>query len=464
MKRPRPRTDAALLYNHYRMDLTFCGAAGQVTGSNYLLVSGRHKVLVDCGLFQGSTIAEDENFKPFPYEPSEIEAVFVTHAHLDHVGRLPKLYKEGFRGKVYSTPATRDCAELILLDSEKLLCQAATRHGHDEFCTEGTVEHLMKLWHPVEYGKELQHNDFFATFIDAGHILGSSSVVLHVEGKTIVFSGDIGNWPAPIIMPTQLPPSADYAVMESTYGNETHQPLETRKDALYEVMEETIKRGGVLMIPAFALERTQELLYFMNELFAEGKLPRIPVFLDSPLAIKLTSVYHKYRRYFNDAARGAIADGDDIFNFPGLHLTLTSELSKAIKEVPAPKVIIAGSGMSHGGRINHHELLYLSDPNSTLLIIGYQAVGSLGRKILDGAPKVKIFDEEVEVKCQVRNITSYSAHADMPKLLAWAAPLKAKHIFLVHGEEDRATHLAGLLKEQQGAEVSIAEQGQTVRL
>lgn len=448
------------------MNLTFCGGAGQVTGSNYLLTSGRHKVLVDCGLFQGSSIAEDENFKEFMYEASEIEAVFITHAHLDHVGRLPKLYREGFRGKIYSTAATRDCAELILLDSEKLLCQAAMKHGHEEFCTEGTVEHLMRLWHPIEYGKELQHNEFFVTFIDAGHILGSSSIIIRAEGKTVVFSGDIGNWPAPIIMPTQLPPAVDYVVMESTYGNETHQPLETRRDALEEVISETVKNGGVLMIPAFALERTQEILYFMNELFAEGRIPRVPVFLDSPLAIKLTSVYHKYRRYFNDAARAAIADGDDIFNFPGLHLTLTAELSKAINEVPAPKIVIAGSGMSHGGRINHHQLRYLSDPNSTMLIIGYQAVGSLGRKIQEGAKSVKIFGEEVEVNCQVRQITSYSAHADMPKLLAWVAPTKdqVKHVFLVHGETDRSAHLAARMRDELGITATAAEMAQTVTL
>lgn len=447
------------------MNLTFCGAAGQVTGSNYLLESGRHKVLVDCGLFQGSTIADGENFKPFMYEPSAIEAVFITHAHLDHVGRLPKLYREGFRGKIYSTPATRDCAELILLDSEKLICQQAMKHGHEEFCTEGVVEHLMRLWHPVEYGKELQHNEFFATFIDAGHILGSSSIIIRAEGKTVIFSGDIGNYPAPIIMPTQLPPPADYVVMEATYGNEEHQPQETRRDALEEVIRETVSRGGVLMIPAFALERTQEILYFMNELFAEGRIPRVPVFLDSPLAIKLTSVYHKYRRYFNDAAREAIADGDDIFNFPGLHLTLTAELSKAINEVPAPKIIIAGSGMSHGGRINHHELRYLSDPNSTLLIIGYQAEGSLGRDILDGAKMVRIFGDEVEVHCQVRNITSYSAHADMPKLLQWVGAVKkAKHVFIVHSEPDRAQHLAGLIQQNLGVVATPAEMAQTVTL
>lgn len=448
------------------MNLTFCGAAGQVTGSNYLLESGRHKVLVDCGLFQGSSIAEDENFKPFMYDPSEIEAVFVTHAHLDHVGRLPKLYKDGFRGKIYSTPATRDCAELILLDSEKLLCQAAMRHGHEEFCTDGTVERVMKLWHPVEYGKELQHNEFFVTFIDAGHILGSSSIIIKAEGKSVVFSGDIGNWPAPIIMPTQLPPAADYVVMEATYGNEVHQPLKTRRDALEKVIAETVRQGGVLMIPAFALERTQELLYFMNELFAEGKIPRVPVFLDSPLAIKLTSIYHKYRRYFNDVAREVIADGDDIFNFPGLHLTLTSELSKAINEVPPPKVVIAGSGMSHGGRINHHELRYLPDPRSTILIIGYQAEGSLGRRILDGAKLVKIFGEDVEVNCQVRQITSYSAHADMPKLLAWVAPTKGrvKHVFLVHSEPDRSAHLAQLMRDELGITATAAEMAQTVTL
>lgn len=448
------------------MDLTFCGAAGQVTGSNHLLTSGRHKILVDCGLFQGSSIAEDENFKDFPYDPSEIEAVFITHAHLDHVGRLPKLWTEGFRGKIYSTPATRDCAELILLDSEKLLCQAAERRGHPEFCTIGTVEEVMKLWHAVEYHKELQHGEFFATFFDAGHILGSSSIAIKAEGKTVVFSGDIGNYPAPIIKPTEFPVDADYVVMEATYGNETHDPESTRRQALEDTIKDTVARGGVLMIPAFALERTQEILYFMNELFAEGRIPRVPVFLDSPLAIKLTAIYHKYRKYFNAAANNAIQDGDDIFNFPGLHLTLTSELSKAINEVPAPKIIIAGSGMSHGGRIMHHEQRYLSDPASTILFIGYQAVGSLGRAIMEGEKEITIFGDPITVQAKIAKITSYSAHADLPKLLKWVGSTKAtvKHIFVVHAEPDRSAHLISAIKEEFGLEASAAEMAQTVTL
>lgn len=448
------------------MNLTFCGGTGQVTGSNYLLTTGRHKVLVDCGLFQGSSFAGDENFKAFPYDPKEIEAVFVTHAHLDHVGRLPKLYREGFRGKIYSTPATRDCAELILLDSEKLLCQEATRHGHEEFCTTGTVEQVMRLWHGVEYGQDLQHGEIFVRFSDAGHILGSSSIAIRAEGKTVVFSGDIGNFPAPIIRPTQLPTGADFVVMESTYGNEHHDPQETRKQILEEVIRETFSRGGVLMIPSFALERTQDLLYHLNELFAEGRIPRVPVFLDSPLAIRLTSVYHKYRRYFNEEANEAIQDGDDIFNFPGLHLTLTAELSKAINEVPSPKIIIAGSGMSHGGRILHHEARYLSDLNSTILFIGYQAVGSLGRRIMEGAREVSIFGEPVEVNAQIRSITSYSAHADKPKLIEWLASTKdtVKHVFVTHGELDRASALAISIGEELGLHAVVPEMGDSVTL
>jgi len=448
------------------MNLTFCGGTGQVTGSNYLLETGRHKVLVDCGLFQGGSFAGEENYKPFPYDPKKIEAVFVTHAHLDHVGRIPKLYREGFRGKVYSTPATRDCAELILLDSERLMCQEASRHGHEEFCTTGTVEQVMRLWHGVEYGQDLQHGEFFARFSDAGHILGSSSIAIRAEGKTIVFSGDIGNYPAPIIRPTQLPKGADFVVMESTYGADTHDPQETRKQVLEEVIKETVSRGGVLMIPSFALERTQDLLYHLNELFAEGRIPRVPVFLDSPLAIRLTAVYHKYRRYFNEEASALIAHGDDIFNFPGLHLTLTSELSKAINDVPSPKIIIAGSGMSHGGRILHHERRYLPDPNSTILFIGYQAVGSLGRRIMEGAKEVGIFGDPIEVNATTRSITSYSAHADRAKLLAWIGSTKetVKHVFVTHGEEDRSASLAASIRDELGLNAVVPAMGDTVTL
>ncbi len=448
------------------MKLTFCGAVGQVTGSCYLLESGGHRILVDCGLFQGTNMAEKENYAPFPFDPKGIEAVFVTHAHLDHTGRLPKLQREGFVGTVYSTPPTKDCAELILLDSENLLCREAERSGHPSLCTVGTVEDVMKLWNTVEYHGSVTQGPFTVTFYDAGHILGSSILKIQMEGKTIVFSGDLGNYPAPIIEHTEFLDAADYCVVEATYGDSVHDPDATRRDMLEGVIEETIQSGGVLMIPAFALERTQELLFYMDQLFTEGKVPRVPVFMDSPLAIKLSAVYHKYQRYLNPAAELLAGKKNNLFNFPGLQFTLTSEASKAINDVHPPKVILAGSGMMHGGRILHHARRYLSDPKSTILFIGYQGEGSLGRRIMEGAKEVHIFGEPVHVACKVRVITSYSAHADRPKLLEWLGHMKGtlKQAFVVHSETSVATAFAKTAQTELGFAVTVPTIGHSVEL
>src|SRR3989344_4971028 len=306
------------------MNLTFYGGAKSVTGSNYLLESNGKKVLVDCGMQQGSHFAEKKNFEPFPYEPSEIEAVFVTHAHIDHIGLLPKLVKEGFKGKVYSTPATRDFAELMLIDSEHLLGKEAEREGKPPLYNTEDVEKLMKVWEGVEYHSPINVSVFNIELFDAGHILGSAIIRVEAEGKTVVFSGDLRNSPAPIIQPTEKLASADYCLIESTYGDRFHEGLGDRQRDLEAAIEDTVKMGGVLTIPAFALERTQELLFHLNELFEKGKIPEVPVFIDSPLAIKLTAVYRKYEKHFNKEVLKLERAGDDIFNFPGLHFTLTT--------------------------------------------------------------------------------------------------------------------------------------------
>jgi len=442
------------------MKLTFCGATGQVTGSCYLLESGGHQILIDCGLFQGTNLAERENYEPFPFNASKIEAVFVTHAHLDHTGRLPKLHRDGFKGTIYSTPPTKDCAEFILLDSENLLCREAERAGHPSLCTEGTVQDVMRQWETVEYHQPMTQGPFTLTFSNAGHILGSACIKIEAEGKSVVFSGDLGNYPAPIIE------SADYCVIESTYGDSVHDSDTKRREALEDVIEDTVKNGGVLMIPAFALERTQELMFYMDQLMTQGRVPRVPVFIDSPLAIKLSSVYQKYPEYLNPEARSYTHAGAKLFNFPSLKFTLSSEESKAINDVPSPKIILAGSGMSHGGRILHHERRYLSDPKSTILFIGYQAEGSLGRRIMEGAKEVHIFQEPVHVKCKVSVITSYSAHADKPKLLNWLSHMKVglKRVFVIHGEASVSAHFAATVKSELGLEAVVPKIGDTVEL
>lgn len=426
------------------MKLTFYGGVGEVTGSNYMLESGGVKILIDCGLHQGSHYAERRNFEPFPYKPSDITAVFVTHSHIDHIGRLPKLWRDGFRGTIYSTAATKDFAELLLLDSEHILAEEANREKKPPIYNVDDVNEAMRIWQKRSYHEIVEAGPFRVEFYDAGHILGSAFIKVEAEGKSVVFSGDLGNSPAPIIQPLEKIKDADYCLVESTYGDREHEAVDKRREQLEDAIEDTVKSGGTLMIPTFAMERTQELLYHLHQLFSEGRIPRVPVFIDSPLAIKLTAIYKKYEGSFNKDTLTVAKSGDDILNFPELRLTLTTEQSKEINNVPSPKVVIAGSGMSHGGRILHHEMRYLPDPKSMILFVGYQANGSLGRQILDGADEVKIFGEKVAVRCKKRVIPGYSAHADQPHLLDWIGSMKRtlKKVFVVQGEEESSHALA----------------------
>src|SRR5258708_6885897 len=426
------------------MQLTFYGGTGEATGSNYVLESGGTKIMVDCGLHQGNHYAERQNFESFAYEPKSINAVFVTHAHLDHTGRLPSLVRSGFHGTIYSTAPTKDFAELILLDSEHLLAKEAEREHRDLLYTTDDIMRTRELWHSLRYHEPVSVGPFTVELYDAGHILGSAFIRIQAEGKTIVFSGDLGNFPAPIIQPTEMIHEADYCVIESTYGDRAHANVDARREELENVVEDTAKSGGTLMIPTFAMERTQELLYHLHQLFEEGRIPRIPVFIDSPLAIKLTGVYKKYESYFNKETQNIAKSGDDILNFPGLHLTLTTEESKEINGAQPPKIIIAGSGMSNGGRNFHHEARYFPDPKSTILFVGYQAAGSMGREILEGAQEVRIFGETVAVRCKKVNIAGYSAHADQPRLLEWVSNMRdsLKKVFVVQGEPQSSNALA----------------------
>ncbi len=451
------------------MKLTFCGGAGTVTGSSYLLESGGTKILIDCGLHQGGSFNEDQNFLPFDFKPSEITAVFVTHAHIDHIGRLPQLVKQGFKRTIYSTPPTKDFAELLLLDSEHLLREEAEKRKKPPLYETADIIKTMGFWQKRKYHEIVNVGDFKIESYDAGHILGSASYLISVEGKKIVFSGDLGNNPAPFINPTEFIKEADYALVESAYGNRIHEQLDKRKEIIEDIIEETVKARGVLMIPAFAMERTQEMIFELNELVENGRIPKTPVFIDSPLAIKLTAVYQKYSEdplYFNPEALRLIKSGDAIFNFPGLHMTLTTEESKSINEVPPPKVVVAGAGMSNGGRILHHEIRYMPDPKSTLLIVGYQAAGSLGRRVLEGAKMVKIFGEDVQVNCKVRQVSGYSAHADQPQLMKWVNEMHGslKKIFVVQGDPDQAPALAQKIKDELAITAEVPTAGESVAL
>ncbi len=460
------------------MQITFHGGARMVTGANYLLEHEGVTVAIDCGLHQGSAFCERHNWEPFPYDPSKLAAVFVTHAHIDHTGRLPQLVKSGFRGKVYGTPPTRDAALLLLEDSDHILAQEAERFGKPPLYGAEDIAALAAQWEAVEYRAPVTVGPFTVTFWNAGHILGSSFIVFRVrsstgKSETVIFSGDLGNSPAPLIgSRDELPENLDYLVVESTYGDRVHEDLAERKGILEDLVEDTVKRRGVLMIPAFAMERTQDILYELDDLAEAGRIPKVPIFLDSPLAIKLTDVYRRYDRYLTHPARsqpGARGSGDDrahLFRFPGLTMTMTTEESKAINNVPSPKIVIAGSGMLHGGRILHHAKRYLPDPKSTLLLIGYQAAGSIGRQIFDGASRVRIYGEDVSVAARVKAIGGYSAHADQPQLMSWvrSARHNLRRVFIVQGEPPAAEALQRKIVDEFAVKAEVPELGDSTVL
>jgi len=452
------------------MKLTFYGGARAVTGANYLLESGKTKILIDCGLHQGSNYSEDINFEPFPYNPKEIDAVCVTHAHIDHIGRIPQLVKQGFFGHIYSTPPTRDMTDALLIDAEHILSLEASERELPPIYGVGDIIKTMGLWQKHSYHEKFNIGPFEIEFYDAGHVLGSSSIAIRAEGKVVVFSGDLGNIHKPFLKQGEpIQERVDYALIESTYGGRVHEKLNERKNELERIIRETIQKKGVLLIPAFALERTQEMLFELNELVEHKKIPSIPIFVDSPLAIKLTTVYEKYISdpvYFNNEAIEHMNNGDNIFDFPGLRFTLTQEESKIISKTPPPKIVVAGAGMSQGGRVLFHEKQYLEDQNNTILFVGFQAKGSLGRAIIEKNPSVVISGEKIHVRARVESISGYSAHADQIQLLRWASEMRdsVKKIFVVQGEEDESEALSEKIKNKIGCEVEIPSFQESVML
>ena len=432
------------------MRLTFYGGAQSVTGANYLLELHGEKILIDCGLTQGNSFCSDCVFSPFPYSVKDISAVIVTHAHIDHTGLVPKLFHEGFKGNVYSTPPTKSFAELLLNDSEHILRDEAIKQGKAPLYDMEDIAETFSLWKEVPYEHHFSVGPFTIKFIDAGHILGSASVVVEANGKKIVFSGDLGNNYETIIKPTTYIEDVDYALVESVYGDRLHEDIEMRSQKLRKFIEKVINRGGTILIPAFAMERTQQLLFELNDLVENKKIPKVPVFLDSPLAINLTEVYARYKSYFRGEVQKQIKSGDDIFKFPGLKKTLTSSESKKIWNVHGPKIIIAGSGMSNGGRILHHEKKYLPDPNNGILFIGYQAEETLGREIKEGKRTVIIDEKKIPVRCEIEEVSGYSAHADRDGLLKWVSSFsdKVKKVFVTQGESKAAENLAELIEKK----------------
>jgi metallo-beta-lactamase family protein len=442
------------------MKLTFNGAARIVTGSCYLLDVNDEKILVDCGMYQGSKETVRLNYEPFYFNPKEISYLLLTHAHIDHSGLIPKLVKNGFKGKIIATPPTIDLVKIMLEDSAQVN-EDETIHENrrrqrmglpprEPLYTLQDVRAAFPLFAPLEYDTELKvSKSLKARYRNAGHILGSSIIELWVteRGKEtkIVFSGDLGQWNTPLLDDPTLIPEADYVLCESTYGNRTHGEVSTRKDLLAEEVMHTFDRGGKLLIPSFAVERTQELLYYLHQLVRDNKFPAEAVFLDSPLAISATKVFSKNMRYFSERLRKEFKDP---FTFKRLKFLQSAQESMTMNDYHGPCVIIAGNGMCTAGRIRYHLKYNLWKPKNTLLFVGYQAQGSLGRVILEGAETVRMMGMEIAVQAQIRQIDSFSSHADADELVKWIRGFerKPKKIFIVHGEEESSMGLSVTLK------------------
>lgn len=446
--------------------ITFCGGAGSVTGANFLLEVDGKKILVDCGLVQGQKLADDINWDTFIYDPKEIDILFITHAHIDHLGRVPKLVNEGFRGKIYSTEPTRRLAGPMLEDTMGILSKN-TDLGLDKIYTEENFKLSLLLWHGFTYHQKIEITSNLSAYLyDAGHILGSAMILFVYNGKRILFTGDLGNSPSPILPDTEKVENVDYLIMESVYGDRNHESKDERKKFLEEVIEDNYKRRGALIIPTFSLERSQELLFELNDLVENKRIPIMPIFLDSPLAIRLTEVFKTFKHYLNEKAQKVMNTDKYIFDFPGLHSTLKSEESKMINNIPNPKVIIAGSGMSSGGRIVHHERHYLPDPNNTILLTGYQAVGTPGRLIQEGVKTVRISGEYVTVRAHVATITGYSGHKDSDNLLNFVEDMQEtlKKVFVVMGELKSSLFLVQKLRDNLGIDAYAPDTGDSITL
>ncbi len=425
--------------------IKFLGASGGVTGSSFLLTAqDDSQLLVDFGIFQGPREVSDLNYKQLDFNPSSVKGVILTHAHLDHCGRLPLLVFGGFQGRVYMTAPTAALIEVILRDAAKIAQEKTDYvplYGSDE------VEKVLKMVEVVEYEKEFSVGSLNVKFKDAGHILGSASieVVDTADKKKIVFSGDLGNTPEDIIKPAVYSDDADYVVMETTYGDERH-PEEDPSQIIMEEINKIEDGSGVLLIPAFSLERTQEILHRIHHLKKDGKIRAdTPVFMDSPMGIRATEIFGQFREFYNEEMQGHI---DDPFNFEGLASTIEARDSKDIIKAMEPKVIVAGSGMMSGGRILHHAVNYLPLDTTSILFVGFQAEGTLGRAILHGAKTVRIYDKQVIVRAKVRE-TTMSSHADQSKLLLWLGHIKGvKKVFLAHGEQSKRMAFAQKVKEE----------------
>ena len=473
------------------MKITFLGATKTVTGSNYLVEAAGKKFLVDCGMWQGKKELEEENFEEFDFNPADIDFMLLTHAHIDHSGRIPNLYNEGFKNKIYTHKATCDLCALMLPDSGHIQemenewkNRKRMRKGlpaREPLYTAEQAARCLELFEPVQYDQIIEITpDIHVRFNDAGHMLGSSIIELWVNenGKQTktVFTGDLGNNDIPLLSEPTMIEDADYLVMESTYGSRKHIKNDKKAEMFLDIVSETLEKRGTVVIPSFAVGRTQEILYELNKIKETRNdekflkeyetLMKAPVYVDSPLAISSTEVFKENMNLFDEETQAEIKRGDNPLEFPGLKFTVTAEESKALNENPEPCIIISASGMCEVGRIKHHLKHNLWNPNSTILFVGYQAPGTLGYSIVNGAKKVKIFGEEIAVNARIEYIEGYSGHADQDGLMNFVYSFikKPKQIFLIHGEEESQEVLEQKLEEETKLPVKIPNYGDTYEL
>ncbi|HLM58244.1 MAG TPA: MBL fold metallo-hydrolase [Pyrinomonadaceae bacterium] len=463
--------------------LSFWGGVGTVTGSKYLVESGGSRVLVDCGLFQGLRELRERNWEDPPFEPKSVDAVVITHAHVDHTAYLPRLVRLGFSGPVFCSKGTAELLKLMLPDSARLQEEEADyRNRHNlsrhrpalPLYTEADARETLKLLktcpntgEPTEVAAGIR-----AGFKVAGHILGSSLVLLEVDGagedgkgRRVLFSGDLGHYDQPIIRDPDPPPACDYMLVESTYGDRLHDPEDPR-DALARVINEAVERGGPLLIPAFAVGRTQELIYHVRELEDEKRIPVLPVRVDSPMAASATAIYHRIREEHDEEYASVMAEPRHPLKTRSMQTASTREESKRLNQERGVRILISASGMMTGGRVLHHARRVLPDERATVLFVGYQAAGTTGRKVLEGHRTVRIMKEDVPVRCHVERIGGLSAHADWKEVLRWLSPLPSapRRVFTTHGEPEAAEAMAGHIRERFGWRVDAPQYGQHVEL
>jgi len=431
-----------------------------VTGSCHLVTLDDRRILIDCGFFQGPKELEKRNREPFPFEAGNLDAVLVTHGHLDHVGRLPKLVREGYRGPIYATRATREIAEIILRDAAHLqredyqrALRKARRAGRESliapplFDEEDVRATLALFREPVEFATPLAlGRTLHVTFQPAGHVLGSAWIELATPHLRVTASGDLGNRESALQAPATLPRECDVVLIETTYANRNHRSREATREEFRQVVTAAVARGGNVLIPSFALERTQQVLYQLRQLLELGEVPRVAVYLDSPMATKFTKLYQTCKNEFRPEVEKLLEEGDDPFEPETLSYTVSTEASKALNEVKGGAIIVAGSGMMTGGRIRHHLKHNLWRQEASLVVVGYQASGTLGRALVDGAKRVRIFGETIAVRARIHTIGGFSAHADQDDLLRWLKASGNAKVLLVHGEEAVMEGFQGLLE------------------